>query len=99
MPIQPTSGRPKPRPRTVRPKRTYTGRLTLPSRLQHEPRIKPNKILGAILLLVAIALVPTHLAEHAGTLDVLPGNLEDLLLGFPMAAVLGIAAFIAFIWK
>lgn len=99
MPNQPTSGRSKPRPRTMRPKRTYTSRLTLPAQRRREPRIKPTKVLGVILLLIAVALVPTHLAEHDGTLDVLPGNLEDLFLGFPMAGALGIAAFIAFIWQ
>ncbi|MEV4202569.1 hypothetical protein [Micromonospora globbae] len=54
---------------------------------------------GAILLLVAVGLVPTNLAEHGGRLDPLPGNFEDLLLGFPMAGVLGIGGFIALIWR
>lgn len=50
-------------------------------------------------MLVAVGLVPTHLAEHAGRLDPLPGNLEDLLLGFPAAGLLGIGGFIALIWR
>ena len=50
-------------------------------------------------MIVAAALVPTHLVEHAGVIDPLPGKLEDLFLGFPIAGVLGIAALIAFIWR
>jgi len=56
-------------------------------------------VIGILLLVLAAVLVPTHLAEHAGAFDPLPGNLEDLLLGFPMAGVLGISGFVAVIWR
>lgn len=85
-------------PRQVRPKRSYASNLTAPP----PPRrrgVPVHRIVGTLLLLVAVVLVPTHLAEHAGTLDPLPGNLEDLLLGFPMAGVLGISGFVALIWR
>jgi hypothetical protein len=89
--------RPSPRTRTIRPKRTYGARLTEPS--TRLPWLRGNRVIGIVLLVIAAALIPTHLAEHANVFDPLPGNLEDLLLGFPMAAVLGIAAFISFIWR
>lgn len=56
-------------------------------------------VLGVALLVIAAALVPTHLAEHSGALDPLPGNLEDLFLGFPVAGLLAISGFIALISK
>ena len=89
--------RQKSRPRTIRPKRTYGARLAPSStRRRH---LRGHRLIGIVLLIVAAALVPTHLAEHAGVFDPLPGKLEDLFLGFPMAGVLGIAALIAFIWR
>ena len=84
--------------RRIRPKRSYGARLTQPARpVRHRP--PTHIVVGVILLVVAAALVPTHLAEHAGVLDPLPGKLEDLLLGFPMAGILGISGFIALIWR
>ena len=61
--------------------------------------LRAHRLIGVVLLIVAAALVPTHLVEHAGVIDPLPGKLEDLFLGFPIAGVLGIAALIAFIWR
>ena len=94
--VPPVGGRPR-RPSTIRPKRTYSRQLTLPRR--RGPRLKGHVFVGALLLSVAVVLVVTHQMEHADVLDVLPGNLEDLFLGFPMAGAFGLAAFIAFIWR
>ena len=97
MPTERPTRRPSPRTHTVRPKRTYGARLIQPSIRQ--PWLRGHRLIGILLLVIAAALVPTHLAEHADVFDPLPGNLEDLLLGFPMAGVLGIAALVAFIWR
>ena len=97
MPVMPPVGRRPRRPSTIRPKRTYARQLTLPRR--REPRLRGHVAVGTLLLAVALVLVVTHQMEHADVLDPLPGNLEDLLLGFPMAGVFGMAAFVAFIWK
>ena len=96
----PTDRAPLPRssrPRTIRPKRTYGVRLAPTSTRRHH--LQGHRVVGVVLLIVAAALVPTHLAEHAGVIDPLPGKLEDLFLGFPMAGLLGVAALIAFIWR
>lgn len=98
MSVQRTPRRPPGRPYQIRPKRSYAARLTQPG-VRARPRLRAHILIGIVLLVVAAALVPTHLAEHAGALDPLPGNLEDIFLGFPMAGVLGIAGFIALIWR
>lgn len=87
------------RPRPIRAKRTYTSQLTQSAGIRRESRITANKVLGIGLLIIAVALVGTHSADHAGALDLLPGDLEDLLIGFPTAGVAGIAGFIAIIWR
>lgn len=97
MPYDHAPLRRKPQPRTVRPKRTYGAPLVQPS--MRRPFLRVHRLIGIVLLIVAAALVPTHLAEHAGVFDPLPGKLEDLFLGFPMAGVLGLAALVAFIWR
>lgn len=82
---------------SVRPKRVYTTGLTVPGSRRHRARF--HVIIGLILLTLAAALVPTHLAEHAGVIRLMPRNWEDLLIGFPTAALLGLAGFIALIWR
>ena len=96
----PAASRPRrtTRPTTVRKKRTYTAGLTAP-RLRQEPRIRLHTVVGVVLLVLAAALVPTHLAEHAGAIRLMPQSWEDLLIGFPTAGLLFIAGFIALIWR
>jgi hypothetical protein len=98
MPVQRTRRRPPARPYQPRPKRSYGERLTQPG-LRTRPRLRAHIVIGVVLLVVAAALVPTHLAEHAGVLDPLPGNREDIFLGFPMAGALFLAGFVALIWR
>ena len=94
----PKTARPSSKPRRIRPKRIYAAQLSIPGpRRSRSPRL--HTVIGILLLVVAAALVPTHLAEHAAHFDPLPGKLEDLLLGFPMAGVLGISGFTALIWR
>lgn len=83
---------------TVRKKRTYTAGLAAPQ-LRKRPRVALHTVIGVVLLLLAATLIPTHLAEHAGAIRLMPQNLEDVLIGFPTAAVLGIAGFVALIWR
>ena len=97
MSTERTPLRRSPHTRTIRPKRTYGARLAQPS--VRQSWLRGHRAIGILLLVIAAALVPTHLAEHAHVIDPLPGNLEDLFLGFPMAGLLGIAALIAFIWR
>lgn len=61
----------------------------------HSPCLWRHWLIGMVLLLVAAGLVPTHLAEP-GVFDQLPGKVEDLFLGFPMAGLPGIAALIPY---
>ena len=97
MPTRRSPGPRQPQARTVRPKRNYGAPLAASSR--RRPRVRHHTLVGLLLLFIAVALVPTHLAEHAGVFDPLPGKLEDLFLGFPAAGLLGIAGFIAFILR
>ena len=39
---------------------------------------------------IAVVIAVTHFAEHAGSIRLMSPGLEDLLIGWPMAAVLGI---------
>lgn len=98
MPTPGTRRQPRSVPRQPRPKRSYSSHQTL-APAPRRTRPAGHTVLGIVLLVVAVALVPTHLAEHSGSLDPLPGNLEDVFLGFPMAGLLGISAFIALIWR
>ena len=86
----------KPRARSVRPKRVYGHRGT-PVALRRPTPV--HLFVGAGLLTLAVAMTATHLLEHADMLRLMPQRWEDLLIGFPTAAMLGIAGFVAFIWK
>ena len=85
--------------RRIRPKRQYTHDLTYRVEQGWRDRFPTHKIVGVFLVLLAAALVVTHQAEHAGVIALMPRNLEDLLIGFPMAGIVGIAGFIALIWR
>ena len=98
MPVDRAPRRPSRRSAQIRPKRTYNAQLLRP-RLPDRPRLRRHTVIGILLLVIAAVLVPTHLAEHAGVWNPLPGKLEDLFLGFPMAGVLGISGFVALIWR
>lgn len=81
-----------------RAKRRYSAALPQPTRSrQRHPRL--HVFVGVALLLAAAVLVVTHQMEHAGVIDPLPGTLEDLFIGFPTAALVGIGGFIALIWR
>jgi hypothetical protein len=56
-------------------------------------------MVGVLLLIAAAVLVVPHQAEHADVIDPLPGNLEDLLIGFPTAGLVGAGGFLALIWR
>lgn len=83
--------------RPIRAKRVYTkpaarGRaVSAPSRL--------HMYVGWALVALAATMTVTHLAEHAGAIQIMARNLEDLLIGFPMAAIVGMAGFVALIWR
>ena len=98
MPSRPVHRLPSTQTRPVRPKRSYGARLTQPG-LRRRRGFRMHVFVGVVLLVLAAALVPTHLAEHAGVLDPLPGNMEDVFLGFPMASLLVVAGFVALIWR
>ena len=53
-------------------------------------RQKRHRIEAAALFALAAIIAITHFFEHAGTLQIASQGLEDLLLGYPMAAVLAI---------
>ena len=46
---------------------------------------------GVALLVVAPALALSHAAEHLGAFTVVSPHLDDLLLGWPIAAVFALA--------
>lgn len=45
---------------------------------------------------LAVVMAVTHFFEHAGTLRIMSPGLEDLFIGWPMAAVLGIVGAVAY---
>ena len=99
MPTNPRRANLRPRqPVRTRRKRTYTAGLTAP-RLPQRRRIAAHSVVGILLIVLAAALVPTHLAEHAGAIRLMPPAWEDLLIGFPTAGILIIAGFIALLWR
>ena len=49
-----------------------------------------HQIQAAALFALAAVIAVTHFFEHAGTIQIASQGLEDLLLGFPMAAVLAL---------
>lgn len=40
---------------------------------------------------VAVVIAATHLIEHTGALRIMSLSLEDLLIGWPVAGILGVA--------
>lgn len=96
--MNPTNRSQRPTPRPIRKKRSYAAALTQPA-MQHRPRVHLHKVIGVILIVLAAVLVVTHQAEHAGAISVMPRRYEDLLIGFPVAAVLFLGGFFAFIWR
>lgn len=51
-------------------------------------RRRQHKIQGALLITLGAVIAVLHVFEHAGTVALMSQGLEDLLLGFPMAALL-----------
>jgi hypothetical protein len=58
-----------------------------------------HTVLGVTLLITAVAMAGAHLAEHADALRLMSRRDEDLLIGFPTASALGLAGFVAIIWR
>jgi hypothetical protein len=86
-------------PSRIRPKRQYAGALARPTAVAWRDRLRVHKIVGVALLTISATMVVAHQSEHSGAFNVFPGDLDHLLLGFPMAGVLGIAGFVALIWR
>lgn len=53
-------------------------------------RRRRRHIAAAIIWVVAALIAVSHFFEHAGTVQIMSPLLEDLLLGWPMAALLAV---------
>lgn len=55
-----------------------------------------QKVAGWILALLGPVILFGHLAEHAGSIRIMPIGWEDLLIGFPTGSLMLVAAGILF---
>lgn len=100
MPVSKKRARRKPRPvkrrdkgAEARAKETQVAQAKAASVKKLTPSAyRRQRILGWSLVGLALFIFVTHLLEHLQIIKVAPQGVEDLLIGFPMAALLGIAA-------
>lgn len=48
--------------------------------------------IGAVLLVLAVAMALVHAAEHVGVFTAISPHLDDLVLGWPMAMIIAFGA-------
>jgi di/tricarboxylate transporter len=75
------------RRRSARETQAAQARATARRDLQRRTR---HRVEGAVLVSLAIVIAVAHLFEHSGSLVLMSQGLEDLLIGFPTAALLAI---------
>jgi hypothetical protein len=88
----------------VRAKRVYPVRAGQGQRESNNRRSRrrprhTHVVVGAGLILLAAVVGGMHFAEHADYLQLMNPHLQDLLLGYPTTGVLGMAGFVALIWR
>ncbi len=74
-------------------------RLRTPVTVTAQPsyrRWRRRRALSLGVIIVGIAMALAHMVEHLGRLRVLPGVVQDLILGYPMAAVLIVVGLIVY---
>ena len=89
-----------PRRRPSPPTRTPDGpRSRTPVAITAQPayrRWRRRRALALGVIVVGITIALSHMIEHLGRLHVLPGVVQDLVLGYPMAAALIVVGLIAY---
>ncbi len=69
-----------------------TQRQQAAAAIRHDyTRQRRRHIAAYVLFALAVLIAVTHLLEHWGVFQLMAPTLQDLLLGWPMAGVLGIA--------
>ena len=87
-----------PRRRTPTPPATGP-RLRTPVTVTSQPsyrRWRRRRALAVGVIAAGVLMALSHMVEHLGRLHILPAGVQDLVLGYPMAAVLVVVGLLAY---
>jgi len=90
---RPSGGR-RDRSRTARARETQAAQRQAGSKKISPTAYRRRRILGWTLVVLAIVVGVSHWMEHLGMFSFASEGIEDLVAGYPLAGVLGIASVI-----
>lgn len=76
----------------TRAEQTQKAQAEAADRRRRYLRWRHRKIAAGTLFALAVIVAGTHMLEHLGAFQVMTPGLQDLLIGYPTAAVLAVVA-------